>query len=97
LLADVSPLADRALYAPWAPEPLRVACQPARFGRCDMAAALLANASCGALPAQRMLPRAYSMFASRAYCHQYAAHGLEHVDFEAAFARVEDAVAAYDL
>ncbi len=90
-------LADRALYAPWAPEPLRVACQPTRFGRCDMSATLLANAACAALPAQRMLSRAYAMYASRAYCHQYAAHGLELADFDAAFARVEDAVAAYGL
>ena len=60
-----------------------------------MAATLLANASCAVVPAQRMLTRAYSMYASRAYCHQYAAHGLEEADFDAAFARVEDAVAAY--
>ena len=94
-VADLSALSDRALYARWAPEPLRVACHPARFGRCDMSAALLANASCGAAPAARMLSRAYAMYATRAYCHQYATHGLELLDFEAAFARVEDAVAAY--
>ena len=95
VLADVSQLADRALYAPWAPEPLRVTYHSTRFSRCDMAATLLANASCAVVPAQRMLTRAYSMYASRAYCHQYAAHGLEEADFDAAFARVEDAVAAY--
>ena len=91
----MSQLSDRALYAPWAPEPLRVACHSAQFSRCDMTATLLANASCAVAPAQRMLTRAYSMYASRAYCHQYAAHGLEEADFDAAFARVEDAVAAY--
>jgi hypothetical protein len=96
-LADVSCLSDRALYAPWAPEPLKVACCATRFGRCDMTATLLANASCAALPAKRMLRRAYAMYASRAYCHQYAAHGLELGDFDAAFARVEDAAAAYGL
>ena len=88
-------LSDRALYSRAAPAPLHVACQPVRFGRCDMAATLVANASCGAAPAARMLRRAYAMFASRAYCHQYAQHGLELHDFEVAFARVEDAVAAY--
>lgn len=94
-MADVSPLSDRALFAPWAPEPLHVAYHSARFSRCDMAATLLANSSCAVAPAQRMLTRAYSMYASRAYCHQYAAHGLEEADFDAAFARVEDAIAAY--
>ncbi len=93
--ADVSSLAERPIYTRWAPEPLSVAWHPARFARCEMAATLLANAACAAAPAQRMLHRAYAMYASRAYCHQYAAHGLEEAHFDAAFARVEDAVAAY--
>jgi len=91
----VSSLTERRLYAPWAPQPLSVAWQPARFARCDMAATLLANSACAAVPAQRMLHCAYAMYSSRAYCHQYAAHGLEEAHFDAAFARVEDAVACY--
>ena len=91
----MSTLADRGLYAPWAPKPLCMAWQPARFARYEMAATLIANSSCAALPAQRMLERARAMYASRAYCHQYAEHGLELEHFDAAFARVEDAVAAY--
>lgn len=90
-------MTDRALYTPLAPEPLRVACQPVQFGCYDMSATLLANSSCAAAPARRMLRRAYAMYASRAYCHQYAAHGLEEAHFDAAFARVEDALAAYGL
>lgn len=93
--ADVSLLADRALYARWQPDPLRCAASPVRLARCDMAATLVANASCAAAPAARALPRAYDLFAARAYVHQYAAHGLADADFEAAFARVEDVLAAY--
>lgn len=42
-----------------------------------------------------MLARAYGMFASRAYVHQYSAHGIGEGFLEAAFARVEDVDAAY--
>lgn len=42
-----------------------------------------------------MLERAYSMFASRAYVHQYAAHGISADYLESAFARIVDLNAAY--
>lgn len=93
--ADVSVLADRLLYSPWVPQPLSVACSPAQFCRCDMSASLVATVSSAAAPAARMLERAYAMYATRAYCHQYAAHGMEAFHFEEAFSHVEDVVAAY--
>ena len=93
--ADTSLLSDAALFSGHEPNALRVLFHPARFGRCDMTASLLANAYCSVTPAKRMLGRAYTLFASRAYCHQYQAHGLEHADFEAAFARCEDACAVW--
>ena len=93
--ADVSVLQDRRLFSPWAPQPLSVACSPAPFSRCDMAASLVATVSSAASPAARMLDRAYAMYATRAYCHQYHAHGMEDAHFDTAFAHVEDVVAAY--
>ena len=93
--ADVSVVQERRLYTPWVPQPLSVACSPAPFSRCDMAASLVATVSSAATPAARMLDRAYAMYATRAYCHQYRAHGMEDAHFDAAFAHVEDVVAAY--
>ena len=40
-----------------------------------MAATVLSNGQAAAQPPQRMLERAYAMYATRAYVHQYAAHG----------------------
>lgn len=91
----MSVLRERLLYSPWMPQPLTVGYSPARFCRCDMAASLVATASTAAAPAARMLERAYRMYATRAYCHQYAAHGMEAAHFDAAFAHVEDVVTAY--
>jgi tubulin delta len=42
-----------------------------------------------------MLSRAYQMKAAGAYTHQYAEHGVGDFEFEEAFARVEDVLAAY--
>lgn len=39
--------------------------------------------------------RAYSMWASRAYVHQYEKYGLTAADFEQCFAQVEDVVERY--
>ncbi len=45
----MSDFCDPALHAPWAVDPLAVSHHPHRFGRCTMAAALLANDKVGAL------------------------------------------------
>jgi tubulin delta len=42
-----------------------------------------------------MLARAYQMKDAGAYLHQYAEHGVGLGEFEEAFARVEDVLAAY--
>jgi len=94
-VADVTGLADAALFSTLEQEPLSVAWHPSRFSRYEMAASLLANSSCVVQPAQRVLDRARSMFSVRAYCWQYEAHGLSLADFETAFRRVDDAVDAY--
>jgi hypothetical protein len=46
-------------------------------------------------PLGRMQERGYRLASSRAYLHQYAAHGLEEGQLLAAFAGVEDTLAAY--
>jgi tubulin delta len=42
-----------------------------------------------------MLGRAYTMYSAGAYVHHYAEHGLGRDEFEDAFSRVEDVLAAY--
>ena len=60
-----------------------------------MAATVVSNGLAAAQPPARMLGRAYAMFGSRAFVHQYEAHGVEAASFEEAFARVEDIGASY--
>ena len=93
--ADASPLADPRLYPRWSPRPLTVAWSPARFNRYEMSATLLSNCQTPCPPVGRMLARAYQMHAAGAYAHQYAEHGVGPGEFEEAFARVEDVLAAY--
>ena len=94
-VADASPLADPRLYPRWSPRPLTVAWSPARFNRYEMSATLLSNCQTPCPPIGRMLARAYQMHAAGAYTHQYGEHGVGPGEFEEAFARVEDVLAAY--
>ena len=93
--ADCSLFEEPWLYAGWSPSPLLVASSPAGLGRYEMAAALLSNCQSGAAPVARSLGRAEGMLAAGAFVHQYAAHGVERGDLEAAFARAEDVVETY--
>lgn len=47
-------------------------------------------------PLRRMQDAGYRMAASRAFLHQYEAHGLEEAQLLAGFAAVEDTLAAYE-
>ena len=47
-------------------------------------------------PISRMQDKAYKMFASRAYLHQYAEFGVDGQHFEDTFARVEEIIARYE-
>lgn len=93
--ANVNLFAHESLYPIWSVDGLSVATNPTRLGKYEMAAGLLSNCQSTVLPASRVLSRAYGMFASRAYLHQYYEHGLEVSAFHAAFAVVEDLVARY--
>lgn len=46
-------------------------------------------------PMARMLDKAYSMLAARAYIHQYEKYGLGAADFQHCFAHVEELCARY--
>ncbi len=46
-------------------------------------------------PLHRMQEAGYRMFSSRAFLHQYQAHGLEEAALLASFASIEDTLACY--
>ncbi|GBF91057.1 delta tubulin [Raphidocelis subcapitata] len=93
--ADAAEFADPRWHAAWAGDPLLVAASGARAGGCQMAATLLATDQAAVAPLARMRDAGYRMAGARAFLHQYEAHGLEEGALLAAFAGVEDALAAY--
>ena len=94
-VADASPMSDARLYPDWSPDPLTVAWSPVRFNKYEMSATMLTNCQTACPPIGRMLARAYQMKDAGAYLHQYAEHCVGLGEFEEAFARVEDVLAAY--
>lgn len=91
----VEVLGDARLYPRWVPQPLTVASSSVAFSKYEMSATLLSNCQTPCPPVGRMLTRAYQMHAARAFTHQYAEHGVGSGEFEEAFCRVEDVLAAY--
>ncbi|KAG0584764.1 hypothetical protein KC19_3G232600 [Ceratodon purpureus] len=93
--ADVSGFEHESMYPVWSVDPLSVAMNPAKLGKYEMSAGLLSNCQSSVMCTFRALSRAYGMFASRAYLHQYFQHGMEMASFDAAFATVEDVISRY--
>ncbi|KAK3238435.1 hypothetical protein CYMTET_51555 [Cymbomonas tetramitiformis] len=93
--AQVEEFAQPGMYAEGVAQPLVVAAQSAQFVKYEKAAAVLSNCQTFMAPTERMLGRAYTMHASKAYLHQYTSHGMSPGDFEEAFMRIEDTLAHY--
>lgn len=94
-LVDASVVGDALLYPSWVPKPCTVNWSNQKFDKTEMSVTLLSNCQTPCPPIGRMLSRAYQMKAAGAYTHQYAEHGVGGFEFEEAFARVEDVLAAY--
>jgi tubulin delta len=57
---------------------------------------LVSNGQCSVIGGlDRTIDRAWRMFASRAFVHQYVAHGLQEEDFIDCFATLEQILADY--
>ena len=55
----------------------------------------LSNSQAALAPTDNLCARAYDMFTSRAYVHQYTQHGLELDAFTEAFIHVEQTIQNY--
>ncbi|GFR71027.1 tubulin delta chain, partial [Elysia marginata] len=89
---------DPAIYTPWMTPDMSscVARQPRLFCEYDQAAALISNSQAGIRQLDRILSKAWTMFTSRAYVHQYLKHGLTEEDFLDSFISLEKVVASYN-
>ena len=59
-------------------------------------ATLLSNSQSVVTPLDRTVSKAWNMFSSRAYVHQYAKHGLSEADFMDSFACLEQVIHDYN-
>lgn len=95
---DASEVCAPELYARWSPAGARtlVATGPRRSsGALAKRAAALCNSSAAVPPVAAAAERAYSMYAARAYVHQYEAHGGSAADIEAGLAAAEETLSSY--
>jgi tubulin delta len=98
-VADVSAFRDPSLYSsqPFNVTGSGVPCElwSHDLGR-EKSATLVSNGQCSVIGGlDRTIDRAWRMFASRAFVHQYVTHGLQEEDFIDCFATLEQILADY--
>lgn len=95
--ADVGAFKDPALYTSWL-EPVHafsVWKTQRAFRKYEKSAALVSNSQSLVKPLDMIVGKAWNMFASRAYFHQYTKFGIEEEDFLDSFTLLEQVIASY--
>lgn len=95
--ADVGGFRDAALYTSWL-EPadaFSVWKTPRPFDKYEKSAALVSNSQLLVKPLDMVVGKAWNMFSSKAYIHQYTKFGMEEEDFLDSFTLLEQVVASY--
>lgn len=94
---DSSMFSDPRIYTSWTSPntALSVARQPRWFNNYEKTAALISNSQASTKPLNRIIDKAWNMFSSRAYVHQYLKHGLMEEDFLDSFVSLERVISAY--
>ena len=88
---------DGSLYCKWAPRELScsVWCSRRPFNRYEKSCTLLSNSQSCVSPLDTACRKAWQMFTSRAYVHQYLQNGVSEHDLLDSFARVEQVIKSY--
>ena len=94
-LVDVSSLRDERLYPPWSVDPLTVYTSPHPSWVAEKSASLIANSQACLSSVQSITHKAWDMFNTKAYVHQYSKHGVLDADFLQAFGAVEQIISDY--
>ncbi|XP_026312531.1 tubulin delta chain [Piliocolobus tephrosceles] len=95
--ADVEGFKDPALYTSWL-EPVNafnVWKTQRAFSKYEKSAVLVSNSQFLVKPLDMIVGKAWNMFASKAYIHQYTKFGIEEEDFLDSFTSLEQVVASY--
>ncbi|KAI1893555.1 hypothetical protein AGOR_G00124930 [Albula goreensis] len=95
--ADARGFLDPALYSPWLPAEGAFSTWRSAipFNRYEKSATLVSNSQSLLKPLDHMVGKAWNMFASRAYVHQYTKFGISEEDFLDSFTCLEQVLSSY--
>lgn len=88
---------DAALYTSWlsSEEAFHLWKSPVPFNKYEKSATLVSNSQALLRPLDNMVGKAWNMFASRAYIHQYIKFGISEEDFLDSFTSLEQVISSY--
>ncbi|XP_040857437.1 tubulin delta chain [Ochotona curzoniae] len=95
--ADLGGFKEPALYTSWLKpaNAFHVWKTQRGFRKYEKSAALVSNSQFLVKPLDRIVGRAWNMFASKAYLHQYTKFGVQEEDFLDSFTLLEQVIASY--
>lgn len=95
--AETSGFEDNSLYTSWLPpqDAFTLWKSPVSFNEYEKSATLVSNSQALLKPLDNMVAKAWNMFASRAYIHQYIKHGISEEDFLDGFTSLEQVISSY--
>lgn len=95
--SDVTSFSDSRLNANWMPPSCAstVWCHPRPFNHYEKSATLLSNSQTPVAPLNSVVQKAWNMFTSRAYVHQYLKYGMMEDHFVDSFASTEQIITNY--
>ncbi|CAL8350938.1 unnamed protein product [Lota lota] len=95
--AEADGFQEAALYTSWLPsrEAFSMWKSPVSFNQYEKSATLVSNSQTLLKPLDNMVRKAWNMFASRAYIHQYTKFGIAEEDFLDSFTSLEQVLSSY--
>ncbi|XP_070762418.1 tubulin delta chain isoform X2 [Enoplosus armatus] len=95
--AETGGFEDAALYTSWlsSQEAFSLWKSPVSFNKYEKSATLVSNSQALLRPLDNMVGKAWNMFASRAYIHQYVKFGISEEDFLDSFTSLEQVISSY--
>lgn len=95
--AETGGFEDPALYTSWlsSEAAFNLWKSPVPFNKYEKCATLVSNSQALLKPLDNMVGKAWNMFASRAYIHQYVKFGISEEDFLDSFTSLEQVISSY--
>uniref|UniRef100_A0A3B4AQD9 Tubulin delta chain n=1 Tax=Periophthalmus magnuspinnatus TaxID=409849 RepID=A0A3B4AQD9_9GOBI len=95
--AETGNFEEPALYTSWLPsnEAFNAWKSTVPFDKYEKSATLVNNSQSLLLPLDNIVEKAWNMFASRAYVHQYTKYGITEEDFLESFTSLEQVISSY--